>query len=150
MTRSLHPLAAVAVLSVLAGCGSAFPTGSEIEEEPEQPLLSVSGLWVGSGVGNEARLVFRLVQTGTAVEGQGSLRQFQSGGSGSSDITLEGSYMRPRLELTISEFDWDGGSGVSGALSGDYSTVAGVPSTFGLSTGDSIQIMLRQLTFDSR
>lgn len=145
MKRSLQGLAVLAALSAGWACGSTFPTERDILDELERQLSSVAGTWEGTGLGNDVRVTMELTQAGTTVAGTGTFRE--SASAPTSAITVEGSYVRPRLMLTFSEFSY-AGELVTGTWSGDYSTVAGILSAIELSgqSGGSIQLLLQEIS----
>jgi len=107
------------VLLATAGC---LPTDDDIDNELEQQLSSVAGLWTGTSP--TLTMSFTLQENaGTSVSGTGSMRETAVGGP--VPITVTGTYSRPTLSLTFTGMNFEGRE-VQGTFTGNYTTVGGI------------------------
>ena len=131
------------LLTAAGACTSTFPTQDDIERELERVLESVSGPWVGGGTSSDVRLEFTLTQSGTTVQGSGTFRE--TAALPAWPITITGSFVRPTLAIELSAFVFAGDT-VTGSITGDYTSVAGIFTEIRLGggTGGSIPVLLQE------
>jgi hypothetical protein len=96
-------------------------TGDDIDREFERRLRDVDGRWEGTSSGsNVLTLNFQLQKgAGTAVSGSGTMRE---GSASAVPITVTGTFVRPRLSLTINGMTFEGHA-VQGTYQADYTSI---------------------------
>jgi hypothetical protein len=145
MSRFASRLTVAFGVCTFASCTSTFPTQDDIEAELDRELSSVTGSWSGAGTQSAVTVTFQLDQSGTAVQGSGTFQETPA--SAVLPITVTGTFERPTLSLSLSAFEIAGAT-VTGTLSGDYVTVAGLFTTIQITggPGGAIPILLQETT----